>query len=407
VISLDLRTRTDADIHAVTPAELFDDRLPALAAQRSHLAVPGARELNAEPFTVATPSGAWTLALDGDAIRITRGDTGDACVRMTDDAVSDLANDLTTPMTYVTAGTLDMARGNLGDFLDWWVVIRSLLDDRAVHTAGAVTFRDRDGSELDLRRGFTPVDDDADIAHFLSEAGFLHLRGWFDPDAMAQIERDIDAALPSYQRDDGRSWWAKTADGRDRCVRMQSFQEHSATTAALLDGTPLARIGALTGDAYAPRRLGNRIEALVKPIGVVEGISDVPWHKDCSLGMHSYNCCGLTIGVSVTGADAVSGQLRVVAGSHRALVQTAFVRRESELPIIDLPTAAGDATVHCSCTLHMAQPPVERERKVMYTGFGLPPLAPPGEERTRAVASISAVREASYKNVSQPPAAVS
>ena len=43
-----------------------------------------------------------------------------------------------------------MARGNLGDFLDWWVVLRSLIDGRPVHTRGAVTFEDRDGSPLDL-----------------------------------------------------------------------------------------------------------------------------------------------------------------------------------------------------------------------------------------------------------------
>ena len=48
---------------------------------------------------------------------------------------------------------------------------------------------------------------------------------------------------------------------------------------------------------------GNIIEALVKPIGVVRGISDLPWHKDCSIGRHSYRCCGITVGVSVTGAD--------------------------------------------------------------------------------------------------------
>ena len=48
----------------------------------------------------------------------------------------------------------------------------------------------------------------------------------------------------------------------------------------------------------------------------MKGISDVPWHKDCSLGRHSYECCSLTVGISVTGADAESGQLRVVAGSH-------------------------------------------------------------------------------------------
>ena len=56
----------------------------------------------------------------------------------------------------------------------------------------------------------------------------------------------------------------------------------------------------------------------------------------------------MTVGISVTGADERSGQLRVVAGSHRALVQPAFVRRELDLPIVDLPTDTGDVTVHCS-----------------------------------------------------------
>ena len=46
---------------------------------------------------------------------------------------------------------------------------------------------------------------------------------------------------------------------------------------------------------------------LFKPLGVTQGISDVPWHKDCSLGGHSYRCCSLTVGISVTGADATSG----------------------------------------------------------------------------------------------------
>jgi hypothetical protein len=404
VVSLDLRTRTDADIRSVAAADFFDDELPRLAAARANLALQGARELGVEPFTFETPSGAWTLSIADDAIRVTRGNTGSACVRLSDADVADIVDDLKTPMTFVTAGTLDMARGNLGDFLDWWVVLRSLIDGRVAHTAGSVELRDRTGAPLDLHRSFGPEDDDTDIAHFLAEAGFVHLRSWFDPGAMHEVSGDIDRALPSYQRNDGRSWWAKTTDGADRCVRMQHFHEHSSATVDLLASDAFARIGRLTGDAYTPRWDGNRIEALVKPIGVVEGISDVPWHKDCSLGMHSYNCCSLTVGISVTGADHRSGQLRVVAGSNRALVQPAFVRKESGLPIVDLPTATGDATVHCSCTLHMAQPPVDRERKVMYTGFGLAPIAPAGDARKRAVASISAVREGSYKNVSQPPA---
>ena len=132
---------------------------------------------------------------------------------------------------------------------------------------------------------------------------------------------------------------------------MEFFHEHSAARAraARRASDSCASAGSLEGD-YLPRTVGNRIEALVKPIGVVEGISDVPWHKDCSLGMHSYRCCGLTCGISVTGADARSGQLRVVAGSHRALVQPAFVR--SQLRPADRRPADRDRRRHRALQLH-------------------------------------------------------
>jgi hypothetical protein len=403
MVSLDFRTRSDSDIRDVDTTTFFAEELPGLIAERGVLARAGAQELGVEPFSIVTPSGAWTLALEGDAFSVRAGDDGVACVELSDAEVADVVNDLKTAMTFLTAGTLRMPRGNLGDFLDWWVVLRSLIDERPVHTRGAVTFEDRAGRPLDLTRAFTPDDDDDEIGAFLGEAGFLHLRGWFDTDMMDEISADMDRALPTYSRNDGRSWWAKTANGDDRCVRMEFFSEHSARVRELLESERFLRIGRLVEGDYLPRTTGNRIEALVKPIGVVEGISDVPWHKDCSLGMHSYRCCGLTCGISVTGADARSGQLRVVAGSHRALVQPAFVRSSCDLPIVDLPTETGDVTVHCSCTLHMSQPPVERERRVMYTGFGLPPRAGTGAQQQAAMAAIGAVREGAYKTVSQAP----
>lgn len=403
MVSLDFRTRTDADIRGVPPGEFFGGELPALAAAHCDLALPGARELGVEPFAFVTPSGAWTVALAGDAFTVTPGDDAPAVAHCADDDVSQLVDDLVTPMTFLTAGRLRMARGDLGDFLDWWVVLRSLIDGRAVHTRGAVGFAARDGGPLDLGRSFTPADDDAELAHFLAEAGYLHLRGWFPREWMDEIAADMDRARPGYARGDGRSWWARTAAGEDRCVRMQYFDEHSAAVRELLASDAFARIGRLLEGGYEARTEGNRIEALDKPIGVVEGISDVPWHKDCSLGMHSYRCCGLTVGISVTGADARSGQLRVVAGSHRALVQPAFLRRDCDLPVVDLPTGTGDVTVHASCTLHMAQPPVERERKVCYTGFGLPPRGEAGDAQRRAAAAIGTVREAASTTVSQSP----
>jgi hypothetical protein len=282
-------------------------------------------------------------------------------------------------------------------------VLRAAIDGTPMYTPGSVDFRDAHGEPLDLHRSFLPEDDRDEMRHFLEEAGFLHLTGLFTEAEMAEVSADMDQAGPSYRPDDGRSWWARTADGTDRLVRMQGFDHHSAITAELVDDDRFRFIGTLPGDghAFGERRVDNRVEALVKPIGVVQGISDVPWHKDCSLGRHSYECCSMTVGISVTGADAASGQLRVVAGSHRALVWPAFVRRGADLPEIDLPTRTGDVTVHLSCTSHMSQPPVERERRVMYTGFSLPP-----RDRAAAAAArarIREVREAAPVTVSQTP----
>lgn len=401
-MSLDLRSRYDDDMAAVDIVDLFENQLPTLASERSYLAVPGALELGIMPLTVETPDGAWTLSIAGDTVDVTAGSAGEAAVRLDAGEVTDIVFDQRTPMTLMTAGTLDMPRGHLGDFLDWWVVLRSLLDDRAVHTAGSVDFRDRAGAPLDLQRAFGPDDDSEEALHFLTEAGFLHLTDVFSTEEMEQVSADIDGALGDYQPDDGRSWWATTANGARRPVRLQYFHEKSPTTASLLTDDRLLRIGRLADEGHRHRSEANAVEALVKPIGVVEGISDVPWHKDCSLGRHSYRCCSLTVGISVTGADERSGQLAVVAGSHRALVQPAFTRRSWGLPEVALPTRTGDVTVHCSCTLHMSYPPVERERRVMYTDFVLPPragdsVAPGG------AAEIARVREQAYKTVNQTP----
>ena len=66
------------------------------------------------------------------------GDDGRAAVRLSAEELTDIVFDLQTPMTLLTAGTLRMERGNLGDFLDWWVVLRSLIDGVPVHTAGSI-----------------------------------------------------------------------------------------------------------------------------------------------------------------------------------------------------------------------------------------------------------------------------
>lgn len=394
---IDQRTRFDDDVQPVDAVGFLDVELPARLVEAAGL-LHAADDLDLKPLVVRVDDDAWRLEREEGRVRVTRcAAGGDRTAELSLDAetFSELVVDRITPIALLTSGTLDLRGCGIGRLLDWWLVLRSVMDGRPVHTPGAAT------APEGLDRSFTLDDDPDEMLGFLASAGFLHLRGVFGEDEMAAVSADMDAAAPSYAPGDRNSWWATVADGSERLVRMQRFDARSPAAAALLADDRLARIGAMPGCGHVPRWAGqNAIEALFKPIGVTRGISDVPWHKDCSLGRHSYECCSLTVGISVTGAGSGTGQLRVVAGSHRALVWPSLLDpSDLGLPVVDLPTSTGDVTVHLSCTLHMAEPPTLAERRVLYTGFVLPARDP--EAAAAARRRITRARERAPLTTSQ------
>jgi len=396
-MSVDLRTRVDSEQAPVDAAPFFRETLPArLDAHQAQIAH-GAAGLKLVDFCVETDGEPVTLCWRDDRVAVEAGSRGEARVRLTGEQLSDIVNDQSTPVAFMSNAVLDMPEGGLPDFLNWWLVLRAALDGRRIHAAGDVGF------DSDVVRSFTPEDSDEDMRAFLEEVGYLHIQGVFSEEEMAAVEADFAKAAPHYEKGDPLAWFATTQDGVEHLVRMEGFDRYSEATQSLLNDPRFQRIGGIPGCGHVQRRKpGLRAGALSKPIGVVKGISDVPWHKDCSLGRHSYECCNLTVGISVTGADAESGQLRVVPGTHRALVWPApCIQPGLDLEPIDLPTRTGDVTVHLSCTLHMSQPPVRHTRKVLYTGFGQRAADPEAAEANRQ--RLNAVRSKTHTTVSQPP----
>lgn len=396
---MDVRTRRDAPADPVDAPTFFEHLLPVALADSADRVEQWVLAHDLRPLTVVVDGSSATLAAEAGRIVVHHdgGPSGAAVLRLTAHDLDELVTDQVTPVGWFASGALRLEHGRLEDVLDWWLLLRAALDDATPHMPGDVELVDASGAPVDLHRAFGIDDDPSEMADFLRTAGFLHIAGVFTEAEMAAVSADMDAAAPRYAKGDGRSWWARLHDGTDALVRMQGFERESARAAALLADDRLTRLADLTGDGHRPP-VGT--EALFKPIGVTEGISDIPWHKDCSLGRHSYMCCGMTVGISVTGADDTSGRLRVVAGSHRALVWPAPQRQPGlDLPVVPLATGPGDLTVHLSCTLHMAQPPTERPRRVLYTGMGLPPLDESGA--AAGAARLRAIREAAPVTVSQ------
>ena len=396
-IALDRRTRSDADIRLITPTEFFAEQFPALAARHGALVARGIRDLGARPLAIEVGEGAWSFTTDGETVAVVDGIVDGAfVVTLTEDQFSDWVQQQRSFNGLVVGREMRCRNGTEHDISLWDSLWLTMLDGWPV-VDDDIQFLDRHGAPLDLGRTFTPEDDPADVAHFLREAGYLHLRGWVDPALMATVSDDIDRAVPQYEDGDGKSWWADLADGTHRCVRLQEFLEHSPTTEAILRGDAwdrLRRMIAGDDDLVLTPVESRSLEALIKPVGVVAGPSDVSFHRDCHLGRHAYGCSGSTIGIAVTPTNEENGTLRVIAGSHRVAMPVEVAKTDPYLPVVGIPTEPGDLTLHLSCTLHESMPPVNSERKVMYTGgFKLAPR--PGD--MEGGAALSELRENVYK----------
>ena len=62
----------------------------------------------------------------------------------------------------------------------------------------------------------------------------------------------------------------------------------------------------------------------------------------------------------------------MVAGSHRVNLEPVGLDDSVDLPRMFLTTERGDVTVHQSCALHCATPPIHSERRVTYSSLKLP-----------------------------------
>jgi hypothetical protein len=362
--SFDVRTRTAADVRPVDPVAFHCDEVPRLLDANGEVATRAFRASGLDSIVIAVDGDAFTWTLDdGGALTVRPGDTGRARADLGRAWFEDLVNDVRSSVALMISGEPVMTRGAVVHLIAWEPVLRALVDARQAYEPGLVELTDRHGSPLDLDRTFSLDDDRADLRHFLAEAGFLHLRGVLAADEVARLSAETDRWRARMTADDSRAWFAAVGDERV-CVRVTGLREGEVDVPLAVR---LAPVAALTGDGH--RFVGT--DLLVKPVGVTEGISDLPWHKDCALGMHSYRCRSVTCGLSVTASGDGNGALGVVAGSHRVNIPLFDLGDDVDLPVRYLATEPGDVTVHLSCTLHCATPPQHAERRVAYSSLAL------------------------------------
>jgi len=275
------------------------------------------------------------------------------------------------------ADRLEITRGSFGQLARWEPSLRVAFDGQEIYDIDEPpVVRGGGGDPLDPSTTFTLDDPDDEMADFLHRAGFLHLRNVMDAGEVDALRVDATAAVSDARPDDRRSWWT-TVDGREVCNRVNYVNDRSERVAGLGADPRFLRIAALGGpdlrDAH-DRLDGNGV--VIKVPGAGAGLADLPWHRDCGMGGHPVKCPMVNVGIQLDPATPSTGQLLMVAGSHRGTSRLPGPREVDRLPVAALSTDPGDVTVHFGHTLHAAPPPTDRGahgRRALYLSY-VPPL---------------------------------
>ena len=271
---------------------------------------------------------------------------------------SNVVHDLDSAPGLLYAGRVRCVRGNAMRFVRWEPGLRAMFQGRPIFRADQLDLRDRRGAPLDVSRSFTLADDDAEMAHFLRHAGFLLVKGVFSPAEIAAFREHGEALRAITREGDRKSWWAKNAAGDPILCRIT----HAGRVPALrqLHSDPrLLRLKSLSHHELVSRAtdLDDGISLLIKNPGITEGLSDLPWHRDCGMGGHASMCPVMVASLYLWPSRPESGELRMLPGSHDASCGFADANAPDAPRGVSLAADPGDVSLHYGDIMHAAPPP--------------------------------------------------
>ncbi len=313
----------------------------------------------------------YRFAPGAETIAVEPGAEAPAVVELAAAAWSDFVHELHTAAGLLYGGRVGFLRGGPADLERWEPALRALFSGRPILSPERFAFHDPSGAPLDLQRRFMLDDTDEALRHFLWQTGYVVVERVFPRAEIARLAAIVEQAQATARPGDGRSWWAKRADGESVLCRLIYLGLGVPEIAALSDDPRVRRLAALAGEplrAVVDRCDGHSV--VIKNPAVVEGLSDLPWHRDCGLGGHPITCPAINLGIQLDAATAESGRLVFLAGSWRGSNHRSDLARPG-LPAVAVDTQPGDCTVHFGDVLHAAPPPTGKGpgRRALYVSF--------------------------------------
>ncbi len=362
----------ELDFHA-----FHAERLPGLLADgRGAMAARAAREHGSLAFRLSDGS-AFTYIPQEGGVEIRAGDErADTVIALDHEAWEGLVHDYESAPGLLYPGRVRCLRGSALTFVYWEPALRALYTGRPVYEPDELDLRARDGQPLDPERAFTLHDDPEEMAHFLRSAGYLFVREVFAPDEIARFLDEARELAAEARQGDKLSWWARSRAGQEILCRVTRAADKPGL-ATLPSDPRILKLKDLSHPELVHRRgEGNGVTVIYKHPGIAEGLSDLPWHRDCGMGGHAVMCPVLLESVYLTPASPETGELRFLPGSWS---RTCGFREATDPKAprgVGFRAQPGDVSMHYGDVMHAAPPPTRDDldtyRISAVTGFAHP-----------------------------------
>jgi len=290
-------------------------------------------------------------------------ETATTAIELSHASWEQLTRDLESSAGLIYGARVERLHGDLMDLMQWEPALRWMFVGRPVYDEGAVDLRGESGRRFDPCHGFRPDDDPEEMKDFLRTVGYLWIRGVFTPEEVATLQAEADELREEACEGDQESWWGKTQQGKSVVCRVLRAGKKQKMRS--LHGDPrLTRIADLCD---APMELKQAPEdkdgvtILWKQPGVVEGLGDLPWHRDCGMGGHASMCPTAVQSIFLGPNTPEAGQIRFLPGSWKTSLAFAEGSDDSAPMGVGPPAEPGDVTLHYGDGLHVAPPPTGSE----------------------------------------------
>ena len=325
------------------------------------LAIAAAKNLTPICFQLAGSDQQFSYQVEENGIAILAGRHADTLINITQEDWQGLVNDLESAPGLLYGGRLEGSDGDLMQFIEWEPALRAMFHGRpAYDPSQALT--NQHGEVIDPASRFSLDDSPEELRDFLNTAGFLVIRDVFSEQEIATFREQARQLHHAAEEGDKLSWWGKNKQKQSVLCRVIHAGQLE-TFSQLYQDPRIATIQQLLPDNLSPRdpQETDGVTVIYKNPDMVEGLSDLPWHRDCGMGGHAVMCPMIICSIYLYPATEQTGPLKFLPGSHHCTVGFADASDPDAPSGITAELNAGDISLHFSDVMHAAPAPIGKE----------------------------------------------